>query len=52
MNGHRILSSYERIAQQEHWCQKCQGPILPGELYHGTVHANRAIVGGKLRKWV
>ena len=48
----RILRSYERMAQQEHYCKKCQSPITSGELYRGTVTVNKGEYGGKKRSWV
>ncbi len=48
----RILRSYERMAQQEHYCKKCQTPIISGELYRGTVAVNKGEYDGKKRSWV
>jgi hypothetical protein len=33
----RILRTYRRIAHIEHHCDKCQGPILPGDEYWADV---------------
>jgi len=33
----KILRSYERIAEKEHWCDCCCNYIHPGEMYHGEV---------------
>lgn len=48
----RVIGSYERIAQQEHCCQRCQSSIRPGESYCGTVYVNKSVQDGKRRSWV
>ncbi len=48
----RILNCYERIAQQEHWCERCHGPIMSGEMYNGTVCAYKKYHDGKRLSWV
>lgn len=35
----RPLRSYQYMAMQTHWCDRCLSPILPGESYEGTVYA-------------
>jgi hypothetical protein len=38
----RLLRTYERVAHQEHFCDRCCEPIHLGEMYEGrvTVYAN------------
>lgn len=45
--GYRMLRSYRRVAQQEHFCDHCFLLIFPGEWYEGRVEVN-----GKGRLWV
>jgi len=34
----RLLRTYERIAQKDHWCDTCCEYIFPGDLYSGSVY--------------
>jgi|SRR3989344_6210650 len=51
-NNRRVLRTYERTAQQEHYCTRCQSPITGGELYRGVVTVHKGEYGGKKRSWV
>ena len=33
----RQLRSYRRVADKEHWCDRCCTYIQPGEMYEGRV---------------
>lgn len=33
----RILRTYQRVAQREHWCDRCCNCIEPGEYYEGSI---------------
>ena len=35
----RVLRNYRRVAQRQHWCDRCCTYIQPGETYQGWVHA-------------
>ena len=36
----RLLRSYERTAQKEHDCDRCQSVILPGDIYTGEIYVS------------
>lgn len=36
--GRSFLRSYCRVAEKEHWCDRCCTPIYPGEQYEASVH--------------
>lgn len=36
-----ILREYDRVANQEHYCDNCHGYIHPGEMYRGTIFLNQ-----------
>ncbi|MEK6925146.1 MAG: hypothetical protein AABW71_02810 [Nanoarchaeota archaeon] len=48
----RILRSYVRVAQQEHWCERCQSPITAGEMYRGEVYVQKNVVNEKKVSWL
>lgn len=41
----RLLRSYRRTAEVEHWCDRCCDIIFPGEAYEADVYATRT--GGR-----
>ena len=45
--SYKILRSDQRMAQQEHSCSRCEGPILAGEMYEGTVSVFKGKYDGK-----
>jgi len=37
----RMLREYERVAQKEHWCDRCCEYIQPGDMYAGYVYVTQ-----------
>ncbi len=46
-----ILRTYRRIAQTEHWCDRCCTHILPGEEYEGRVEIYRRGKRNRIIVW-
>ena len=37
----RLLRTYTRVAHQDHFCDRCCNPIMPGEEYEARVEVTR-----------
>jgi len=37
----KILRTYQHVAQETHWCDRCCRHIQPGEIYEGSVYVSK-----------